>query len=90
MDTCVIVANDLVKKGYTSNTPSEILYPAISKSVGEIVNNNPTMVSFIVNDEDFLPDLFDEMDAAWKIIEEKMLGAEEALAIYEMNEKEYV
>jgi hypothetical protein len=48
------------------------------------------MVSFIVNDEDFLPDLFDEMDAAWKIIEDKMLGAEEALAIYEMNEKEYV
>lgn len=90
MDTCVIVANDLVKKGYTSNTPSEDLYPAISKSVGEIVNNNPTMVSFIVNDEDFLPDLFSEMDAVWKIIEDKMDGAEEALAIYEMNEKEYV
>ena len=90
MNTCVIVANDLVKKGYTSNTPSESLYPAISESVGEIVNNNPTMVSFIVNDEDFLPDLFSEMDAAWKIIEDKMDGAEEALAIYEMNEKEYV
>ena len=90
MNTYEIVANDLVNNGYTTKTPTNILYPAISKSVGEIVNNNPTMISFIVNDEDFIPELFDEMDASWKDIEDKMLGAEEALAIYEMNEKEYV